>query len=42
MSDPLTTPVFWAEGDDFAAAKLILTIDDAVLVYLRDDFDHIP
>lgn len=28
--------------EDFHGAKLALVFDDKVLVYMRDDFDHIP
>ena len=31
-----------AAGRDFVGAKLLLTHDDLLLTYLRDDFAHIP
>ena len=32
----------WGEGQDFAGTKLILTCGPDLLVYLRDNVDHIP
>ncbi|MFV0409331.1 MAG: NUDIX hydrolase [Paracoccus sp. (in: a-proteobacteria)] len=43
MTGDLAVPLSsWREGDDFSAAKLVLTCEGDLLVCLRDDFDHIP
>ena len=42
MSQSYEAVLPWTEGDDFVAAKLILTCGEDLLVLLRDDFDHIP